>query len=120
MTIAMNVWRNYVRTRSRAPLLLTEHYDEDHGTAPADGSTSPDDLAAQDDAFKRLVAKVYQLPDHQRIPVMLRHVEDLSYSEIADALGCPVGTAKANASRGVARLRLLLQQDDAVGAQFTS
>jgi RNA polymerase sigma-70 factor (ECF subfamily) len=37
--------------------------------------------------------------------VVLRHVQELSYEEAADALGQPVGTVKANVHRGLKLLR---------------
>lgn len=110
MTIALNVWRNHLRHRSRTPVMCADRSDEGHKPVAVDPSTSPEDQVAGFDALDRLATSVAQLPDHQRLPVVLRHVEELSYSEIAAKLGCPVGTAKANASRGVARLRLILQQ----------
>ena len=45
------------------------------------------------------------LPDRYRIPVVLRHVDDLSYAELAEVLGRPEGTVKAQVSRGLAMLR---------------
>lgn len=32
------------------------------------------------------------LPEVFRVPLVLLYVEDLSYRELADMLGCPVGT----------------------------
>ena len=37
--------------------------------------------------------------------VVLRHVRDLTYAEVAEALGQPVGTVKANVHRGLKLLR---------------
>lgn len=54
-----------------------------------------------------LVGLLRELPEHHRVPVVLRHVVGLSYAEIASVLGCPVGTAKANVARGLVRLRTL-------------
>ena len=47
--------------------------------------------------------------------VVLRFVEDLSYAEVAAALGQPVGTAKANVHRGIKLLRSRLAEE--IGAQ---
>jgi RNA polymerase sigma-70 factor (ECF subfamily) len=52
---------------------------------------------------------VAALPPRYREAVVLRHVQDLSYAEAADALGQPVGTVKANVHRG---LKLLRGDDD--------
>jgi len=42
--------------------------------------------------------------------VVLRCYEGLTEAETADALGCSVGSVKSQASRGLARLRELLDQ----------
>jgi len=47
-----------------------------------------------------------QLPDEFRIAVVLSDVEELSYKEIADAMGCPIGTVMSRLHRG----RKLLQK----------
>jgi RNA polymerase sigma-W factor len=39
------------------------------------------------------------LPEHYRIIVILRHQEQMSYEEIADDLGIPLGTVKARIHR---------------------
>ena len=44
------------------------------------------------------------LPDDQRLLVVLRDVEDLSYEEIADATGLPLGTVKSRLHRARAEL----------------
>lgn len=45
------------------------------------------------------------LPPRTRAVLVLRYFEDLTEAQIADALGCSVGTVKSTASRGIARLR---------------
>lgn len=45
------------------------------------------------------------LPPRQRAAVVLRFYEDLSEAQVADAMGCPVGTVKSLVSRGLERLR---------------
>jgi RNA polymerase sigma-70 factor (ECF subfamily) len=42
--------------------------------------------------------------------VVLRHVEGLSYAEIAAVLGQPAGTIKANVHRGLQTLRSALSK----------
>jgi RNA polymerase sigma-70 factor (sigma-E family) len=61
----------------------------------------------RDDGLDRevLVAVLAQLPERQRAVVVLRYWEDLSAEEVADLLGCSVGTVKSQASRALAKLR---------------
>lgn len=48
------------------------------------------------------------LPDHQRVPLVLFHFEELTYQEIAAALGATVGKVKTDIHRGREALRRLL------------
>ncbi len=48
-----------------------------------------------DDVRRALLA----LPDVYRVPLVLLYVEDLSYRELADLLGCPVGTVMSRLHR---------------------
>ena len=60
------------------------------------------DTVAERDFLIRALAG---LPPRQRTVLVLRYYNDLSEAEIADVLGCSVGTVKSQASRGLARLR---------------
>ena len=48
---------------------------------------------------------VARLPVHLRAAVVLRHLDELSYDEIARITAQPVGTIKSNVHRGLAMLR---------------
>ena len=52
---------------------------------------------------------IRQLPDDFREVILLREYEDLSYREIAELVGCPVGTVMSRLARARARLRKLLK-----------
>ncbi len=58
-----------------------------------------------DGGSARLWSFVQTLPKRQRAVIVLRYYEQLSEAEIADALGCSVGTVKSQASRALASLR---------------
>ncbi|MGZ3744930.1 MAG: RNA polymerase sigma factor [Pseudobdellovibrionaceae bacterium] len=49
--------------------------------------------------------EVDKLPDRQRTALVLRVYEDLSFKEIAEIMGCPYDTAKANYRHALMKLR---------------
>ena len=58
----------------------------------------------------RALQALEQLPPRMRAVVVLRCYEGLTEAETADALGCSLGSVKSQASRGLTRLRELLDQ----------
>lgn len=95
--IAVNVVRN--RVRGARPRLV-----ELNGSEP-DHATGPEEDVLRKVEIDELAARVACLPVKYREAVVLRHVQDLSYAEVAEALGQPVGTVKANVHRGLKLLR---------------
>ncbi|MEU9235206.1 RNA polymerase sigma factor [Streptomyces subrutilus] len=110
MTIAANVWRNHVRTSVRRPVSATTV--EDVCQSWPDASPGPEERASTAEDRRRLVSALTELPENPRVAVVLRHVVGLSYVEIAEAQGCPVGTVKAQVSRGIGSLRQLMEAKD--------
>jgi RNA polymerase sigma-70 factor (sigma-E family) len=49
-----------------------------------------------------------ELPRRMRSVIVLRYWQDLPEAEVAELLGCSIGTVKSTASRGIARLREVL------------
>jgi RNA polymerase sigma-70 factor (ECF subfamily) len=78
-------------------------------------ATHPDESLELAEWRRGLWSQVARLPDGQRQALVLRFSEGLKYEEIAEALGCPVGTVKSRIFNGLAALRALLGdawQDD--------
>jgi RNA polymerase sigma-70 factor (sigma-E family) len=57
-----------------------------------------------------LRAALRSLPPRQRAVVVLRHYEDLPEREVAQVLGCSVGTVKSQNARALDKLRHLVDQ----------
>ena len=97
-TILLNAGRNRARVR-RVP---TTELAFDPGAEP---TTDPLTRRDERETWARLLAT---LSPAQRTAVVLRHVDGLSYAEIAEATGRPEGTVKAHVHRGLAALRTAL------------
>jgi RNA polymerase sigma-70 factor (sigma-E family) len=82
------------------------------GETPTD--PLPEQISAADTATRHAVQDemwrlLASLPRRQRAVLVLRFYEDLPDPEIAAVLGCRETTVRVHASRGLARLRRLLQ-----------
>jgi RNA polymerase sigma-70 factor (ECF subfamily) len=61
---------------------------------------------------QELVEVARQLPEHERTVVMLRYFDGHAVKDIAEILGCPVGTVTMRLSRARARLREWLKENE--------
>ena len=97
-TIAANLCRNRLRTRSRKPTSPLGDRDR----ADTSRGTEEEALSKTGTALREALL---ELPFPQRAAVVMRHLLDLNYSEIAAALERPEGTVKADVHRALTRLR---------------
>lgn len=51
------------------------------------------------------------LPEEHRLVVVLKHYQGLDYSQIAEVLGCPVGTVKSRMYYALKSLKSILETD---------
>jgi RNA polymerase sigma-70 factor (ECF subfamily) len=70
----------------------------------------PEESLAQAEAREELVAALESLSPAQQRVLLLRYYGQLSFAEIAEALGCPLGTALSHCRRGLEALRKLLAE----------
>jgi RNA polymerase sigma factor (sigma-70 family) len=63
------------------------------------------------DAQLELLGALGALTARQRAIILLRYWEDLPETDVAEILGCSVGTVKSTASRSLARLRAIIRND---------
>jgi RNA polymerase sigma-70 factor (ECF subfamily) len=113
-SIAANLARNRLRDRGRKGRDKALSLEGLEATAPgkmqqaASTASTPSDAAMNEEMQALLQQCLNELPDHYRLAFVLRTTEDLSYEEIADIMGCPVGTVKSrlNQARSMLRNRL--------------
>jgi RNA polymerase sigma-70 factor (ECF subfamily) len=81
-----------------------------NGVDPADRGPSPDHGASSDDDAALVRRALREADEDDARLILLRDLENLSYLEIAEALGVPIGTVKSGLSRARARLRTALER----------
>ncbi len=99
-TILHNLHVNQSRKRGREPEIRTDTDNLERQPAPSDQDTG---LVARD-----LVNALDQLPEEQRIVILLVGLEGLSYADVASVTGTPLGTVMSRLSRGRERLRQIM------------
>ncbi|MGW6194911.1 SigE family RNA polymerase sigma factor [Kribbella sp. NPDC055110] len=92
--------------QSRKPWRRERLLDTDEKVTPR-----PDPVGTVEDRML-VVQALAALPPSQRSCVVLRHYADLSLEQTADILGIGVGGVKSQTSRGLTRLRELLDQTE--------
>ena len=112
MTIASRLCIDQIRRRRVNPVSLTHQEpgsDEQHEMDVEDPGPGPDEITSHSEEERRSNELIQSLPPHYRVVVVLRHLQDLSYEEIADALNLPLGTVKAriHRAREILKLRLI-------------
>jgi RNA polymerase sigma-70 factor (ECF subfamily) len=76
--------------------------------SPEPDEASPEASALRREELGEVLAAIAELPPHYRAALTLRHLQQLSYQEVADALGIPLGTVKTHLHRARAALKTRL------------
>jgi RNA polymerase sigma-70 factor (ECF subfamily) len=100
--IALNQSRNRLREKR------WETVDIEDVSLPTGGSVL--DKILSEEEIRLLRSAISSLPEKQRVTVLLRIDQELTFEEIAEVLGSPIGTVKANFHHGVTGLKKLLRE----------
>ena len=108
--ITANTAINYLSSKKRKSELLEADVSNREGESidifDIPGGESPEDILNANSLREDIFKNMSNLPEEIRTAVTLREFEGLSYEEIAEILGCPLGTVRSSIFRG----RELLQQ----------
>lgn len=112
--IARNACINYLNRRKKV-LPLPEPGEagdpaREIQAAPEEGE--PEVALLQQERARRVRVALAQLTERQRTALLLAHFHGLTYKEIAEVLGCPVGTVRSRLSAAYATLRRELADVD--------
>jgi RNA polymerase sigma-70 factor (ECF subfamily) len=105
LTIVKNTCYTWLK-KNRRPGPTTPFDEEKHGPAPA--ADAPESLLFREDDRQLLRDTLGKLPAEYREVIVLRDLEGMSYKEIAQVAGVPLGTVMSRLARGRERLRQFL------------
>ncbi len=105
--IAINLAKNVYRDRSRVENV---HIDD---VVIKKNPRTIETLIAKE-SRSRLRQAMTQLPEKQKLTLLLRLQEDKKFEEIADIMKCSIGTTKANYHHAVQKLKVLMGEKDSI------
>ena len=106
-TIAANKARDLLRSQARRPAINITAVEGKQGEYDLWGhllreETTAEDIFAGKQQQQQVRAVVGQLPDNLREILVLAYFSQLSYKEVAESLGIPLGTVKSRLHTAVA------------------
>jgi RNA polymerase sigma-70 factor (ECF subfamily) len=109
-SVAGNQCRDYLRHTARRPETpvadLEQSYSEDPLEIPPPALDSPvEEHLIRMEIRQELKSAIKSLPEKERTAIVLREYHGLEYKEIAEVLGCPIGSVKVLIFRARQRLR---------------
>jgi RNA polymerase sigma-70 factor (ECF subfamily) len=103
-TIATNLVRNRLRSRSRAPKIVSlwtrsADSDEERTLDIEDTRKSPDEVINDAELGEIISRAIQRIPAKYRESFVLREINELSYEEIAAVTGLKLGTVRSRINR---------------------
>lgn len=117
LTIVRNASYSWMRKHRSNALTFIEDLDPASRTAMEMGGIhtpapqSPEDMLITKNETARMAAAIESLPLHTREVIVLREYHGLSYREIADMIGIPMGTVMSRLSSGRKSLAMLRKEE---------
>ncbi len=101
--IGINTAKNYLVTQGRRAPTSTETNAEEAETfddaEQLRDINTPESMLATKQIAATVNLAMESLPEELRVAISLREIEGLSYDEIAEAMGCPIGTVRSRIFR---------------------
>lgn len=102
---------NYVLDQRKKKRVKTSSLTLENGQmlSVPDATYNPQEEHRQSEWEDLVLKAIRQLPEKYQMVLLLRHIEDLSYEEIAQTLSLPLGTVMTHIHRARMKLSELLQ-----------
>ncbi|SRR5579885_2002472 len=114
--ILLNTIKDHLQKASHQPVLLDIDLEEELGDLLIDQKADPEAIASRQLDLEMLSAAIAALPDEFATPLIMREVNDMTYNDIANALGVPLGTVMSRLHRARRALSDLLLNFDSGAA----
>jgi len=116
--IAANMVRDRIRRTKTSPTPASLSIEDDNGASMVDqvpgASAAVEAEMLAGEASAELSEALNKLDDMTRQMILLRHFGEMSFKEIAELFGCPLGTVLARVHRGLRSLRKIMGGSDDV------
>lgn len=114
-TLPFGPWVLKIAVNASRTHLRTWHAHEDPAGDDLPDSAEPTEAGPEPIAVRReevaeVLEAMAELPPAYRAALVLRHIQELSYQEVADALELPMGTVKTHLHRARAALRARMER----------
>lgn len=118
--IAINTARNWQVSHNRRPVAANGNNENEDGETFDQFDTlsdlsTPESLMASRQVVETVNAAIAALPEELRAAIVLREIEGMSYEDIAQSMGCPIGTVRSRIFRAreaiAAQLRPVMDSD---------
>ncbi len=114
--IVLNLFYDELRKRPRTIRTVSidqgiedEYGESDFAREIRDEAPRPDEITSNNELSEVIRQAMTQLPEQFRTAIVLRELQGLQYEEIAEMLGCALGTVKSRIWRARERLQVILQ-----------
>ena len=100
--IAINTAKNHLVAEGRRPLehgVDLQDPEQYEAQARLRDVDTPERLLLTDEIQRTVEAAIAELPEDLRTAIVLRELEGMSYEQIAETMGCPVGTVRSRIFR---------------------
>ncbi len=106
--IAVNLCKNELRNRGRRKTVSLDDPDLDFESLIGDRYTPPDEAYEKKEMRGLVKNAIQSLPEDQRMAIVLREYQDLSYDDISIALNCSLGAVKSKIHRARQNIKNML------------
>lgn len=100
--IAINTAKNHLVAQSRRPPaddIDAQDAEQFEGRSGLKEYGTPEHMLMKDEIEREIATAIENLPDELRTAITLRELDGLSYEEIAEVMGCPIGTVRSRIFR---------------------